>query len=1125
MWFGKIRSKYKPRRSKYRPLLERLEERTVPTTSAVTTFGGNAQHTAIYQPAGQNLSTIKWQTPVDLSPPYNGGDLLIHYGAPLITAANTVIVPQTNTSTGSFSINVFNGTTGTAMYSLSTDYILPSHNWVPSYSPALATTSTDTRLYYAGAGGTIYYIDNPDSTTPGTPVQEVFYTTLANYQANASAFNSSVFIDTPITTDSNGDIFFGFRVQGTAPAPLSTTQSGYARIDPNGNATYVLAGTAAGDATMTLDSHNAAPALSNDGSTLYVVVKNSSQNGYLLGLDSTTLATKYKVYLMDPRPGLGAASIPDDATSSPMVAPDNTVFFGVFAATYDGSRGFMLHFSGDLTQEYTPGAMGWDYTDGIVPASMVPQYTGTSSYLVFSKYNNYSSVETGSSGGNGINQVAILDPYSTETDPRNDNDPTLQVMREVLTVPGPTPDPDNVSSATPEATREWCINTGAIDPATDSIYFPSEDGFLYRWSISQNSLTQTINLGTGVGEAYVPTVIGPDGTIYSINNATLFAVGNQAGDAVSLVSSAPSIQTVVAGQSLTFTATVTNTGSSGLTPTGTITFMDGTTVLASNVALGPSGQASYTTSSLPAGAYPWAVHFITAVYSGDSHFSPGTATLTQTVHESATTTTLTSSPNPATFGQAVTFTATVTPSVSGLDPMTGMVTFEEGTNVIGQTSVNGSGVAIFTTSALSAGSHTITAVYYSDPEYATSSGNDSANPQVVQDGTNTTVSSSPNASLFGQLVTVTALVTSQGTGAGVPSGTVTFTEGATTLATNVTVDGTGHASFTTSTLSVGSHTITATFSGNAGWLTSNGNNSSAPQVVNPDPTTTSLVSSVNPSYLGQSVTFTATVVSQGPAAGPPTGVVTFMDGSSTIGTGTLINGVAKFTTSSLGLGSHSITAVYGGATNFVGGTSNNVNQVVNPITLTFINSTPPASVVSGTAFTVQVQINVASYSGKVQLSAASGPGGLRGTTTVSLVNGVGTFSVILDHFGSYTLTAALVGGGASVTSGTVNVTASAFKLISPSLAQANVNYNMQIAAVDDLGNVCTNFSGPVTVSLSSRPLRGTMLGSLTPMLSNGIITLNGLKFSMPGAYVFAVTSPSLSGSVTVQVPGSVVAHA
>src|SRR6185369_10840885 len=97
--------------------------------------------------------------------------------------------------------------------------------------------------------------------TPLVTVQQVFYTSLANYQANAAAYNSSVFINTPITTDTNGNVFFGFRVQGTAPAPLSTTQSGFARIDPSGNATYVLVNAAANDANIGRDSHNSALAL------------------------------------------------------------------------------------------------------------------------------------------------------------------------------------------------------------------------------------------------------------------------------------------------------------------------------------------------------------------------------------------------------------------------------------------------------------------------------------------------------------------------------------------------------------------------------------------------------------------------------------------------------------------------------------------------------------------------------------------------------------------------------------------------------------------------------------------------------------------------------------------------
>src|SRR5882762_11826340 len=207
-----------------------------------TTFGGNAQHTSSYAAPAQNLNTIKWTANIDL----NNTGAFAHYGSPLVTAGNTVLVPVKTAGDG-FRVDAFNGSTGAFKYSTGSDYILPAHVWIPVYNPCIATGSFGTRMYYAGAGGTIWHIDNPDSNTPGPPIREVFYTSLAAYSANAAAYNSSIFINTPITADAAGNIYFGFRVQGTAPAPLNTTQSGFARIDINGNGNYVLAGTATGD--------------------------------------------------------------------------------------------------------------------------------------------------------------------------------------------------------------------------------------------------------------------------------------------------------------------------------------------------------------------------------------------------------------------------------------------------------------------------------------------------------------------------------------------------------------------------------------------------------------------------------------------------------------------------------------------------------------------------------------------------------------------------------------------------------------------------------------------------------------------------------------------------------------
>jgi hypothetical protein len=730
----------------------------IPPPPSVTTFAGNVQHTAIYQFAAQDLNSIHWSTSVDL----NNSGALAHYGAPLVTAANTVIVPVKTAGNG-FQVNAFDGGSGAAKYTVTTDYVLPNHGWIPVYNPCLTTGSFGTRLYYAGRGGTVYYIDNPDSAAHGAPVQQVFYGSLATYQANAAGYNSTIFINTPLTPDSNGNVYFGFRVQGTAPAPLSTSQSGFARIDPSGNGTYILAGAAANDSSINWDSHNSAPALSNDESTLYVLAKSSStERGYLVGLDSTTLAPKHRVFLRDPRNG-NAAGILDNGTASPTVAPDNDVYIGILGNPASGFRGFLLRFSNDLAVEKTPGAFGWDYTPAIVPSSMVPSYQGPSSYLIFAKYNNYAFGD-----GNGINRIALLDPNSTQLDPHS-SAAGLVEMREVFTIIGPTPDENNYSPAFPYAVREWCINTAAVNPATNSVFVPNENGSVHRWNLATNSLSQVASIGPGIGQPYVPTVIGPDGTIYTMNGGTLFALGSLNGVGITLSSSNPDTRAVVAGESLTFTATIRNTVTPGPTPTGTVTFQGFTyhnltpitTTLAANVPLDANGQASVTTSNLSAGNGFLGNHFITATYSGDGAFSAGSATLVQKVHAQASTTTLSSSANPSNVGQPVTFTATVASAPPGGGTPSGMVTFQEGSIILAQVPLGNSGTASFATSNLSAGNHTITALYASDTVFAASSDTQTqtvASPtpvaaQAVNLSTRMRVQSGDNVGIGGFIIT------------------------------------------------------------------------------------------------------------------------------------------------------------------------------------------------------------------------------------------------------------------------------------------------------------------------------------------------------------------------------------
>jgi hypothetical protein len=450
---------------------------------------------------------------VDLRPQYQGDDLLIHYGSPLITATNTVILPVKGRSTGGFRVFALSGLDGRPIWWQRSDYRLPPHDWTPSFSPALTSTG---KLWIPGAGGTLYYRTDLDLRVHGRKSQIAFYG-FDEYRRSRRTYMSNVFINTPLTADDAGNVFFGFQVIGPTPLGL---QSGIARVADDGTATWVAAATASGDPGMRKVAHNAAPALSNDGQVLYAALTSGDGTGTgigkLVALDSHTLATVAVRPLTDPRSGQRAL-VHDDGTASPTVGPDGDVYYGVLENPFPANhgRGWLLHFDGGLQPRGVPGGFGWDDTVSIVPAAAVPSYHGTSAYLLFTKYNDYVQ-----GGGGGVNRIAVLDPNDQMLDPVSG----AMVMRETLTVPGPTPDPD-FTAGWPGAVREWCINTGAVDPVTRSILANSEDGKLYRWSLVTGTLSESIVLTPGIGEAYTPTLVGPDGTVYAINNATLFAVG------------------------------------------------------------------------------------------------------------------------------------------------------------------------------------------------------------------------------------------------------------------------------------------------------------------------------------------------------------------------------------------------------------------------------------------------------------------------------------------------------------------------------------------------------------------------------------------------------------------------
>jgi parallel beta-helix repeat protein len=340
---------------------------------------------------------------------------------------------------------------------------------------------------------------------------------------------------------------------------------------------------------------------------------------------------------------------------------------------------------------------------------------------------------------------------------------------------------------------------------------------------------------------YTATATNPDGNTSAFSNA----VGSQTPvtSVASVTTVSSSVNPSVVGQEVVITAVVTAPGYSG-TPTGTITFtIDGQDQAPESLSVvGGVDEAQLFTSALTVGE-----HTVSAEYSGDANVNPSNGALpAQVVNDSSllpTTTALASSSNPTTTGQQVTFTAVVSAEGASGTP-TGAITFTIDGNPEPPVSlevVDGNDQAAFSISTLTAGAHTVTATYSGDSTFDGSSvagpltqtvdAPNQPNQPIV---TSTTLVSSMNPSDVGQTVTFTATVTPTAA-AGTPTGTVTFTVdgvAASPVPLRV-VDGKDQAAFTTATLTAGTHTIGATYDGDAGFAGSTVSHSLTETVIAP----------------------------------------------------------------------------------------------------------------------------------------------------------------------------------------------------------------------------------------------------------------------------------------------------
>src|SRR5439155_1304279 len=411
------------------------------------------------------------------------------------------------------------------------------------------------------------------------------------------------------------------------------------------------------------------------------------------------------------------------------------------------------------------------------------------SYTVTAVYNGDANFNTSTgtlSGGQTVNKADTLTSVSSSANP--------SVFGQSITFTA------SVSAVAPGAGTR----TGTVQFKTNGVNFGS------AVTLSGGSATSAALSTLAVGNYAVSAAYSGDAN-FNTSTGTLSG-GRTVNKASSSTAVSSSTNPSFVGQAVTFTATVTAVAPGAGTPSGTVQFKTNGVNFGAAATLSGGTASSAAVSSLAAGTYS-----VTATYNGDANFNTNTsATLTQTVNKFNSSTALSSSLNPSVFGQAVTFTATVSAVSPGTGTPTGTVQFKtNGVNFGAAVALSGGTATSAGLSSLAPGAYTVTAVYNGDANFNTSTGTLSGGQTVNKANTTTTVSSSLNPSDFDQQVTFTATVNAAAPGAGTRTGTVQFTLDGSNFGSPVTLAAGSAASDPTASLSipVGSHAVAATYSG------------------------------------------------------------------------------------------------------------------------------------------------------------------------------------------------------------------------------------------------------------------------------------------------------------------------
>jgi hypothetical protein len=644
--------------------------------------------------------------------------------------------------------------------------------------------------------------------------------------------------------------------------------------------------------------------------------------------------------------------------------------------------------------------------------------------------------------------------------------------------------------------------TGTVTPptglsASGTVNFMDGTTSLGTATIS-NNVAQLSVTTLALGSHSLTAVYSGSATLATSTSSAVVENISQASTTVTNVSS---LNPAPFGQAVQFTATVQTPN--GSAATGNVTFYDGSTSLGSPAVTNNGTQ--HNTATLIYAGFLGGTHTITATYGGDTNFTGSTsAPLTETVTPVSSSVSLAASVNPVVFGQLVTFTATVTPSIAG-DFAGGSVTFLDGGATLGTVSLSTETVQ-FTVSNLNGGTHSITARYSGDANFAGSISG-AISESVTPAATTTAISSSSNPSTFGQAIVLTAsIVPPSGVSA---TGTVTFMDGSNVLGT-ASVAGNA-AQLAVSALAIGSHSLTATYSGNGNLAASS--SGALTQRVNQAATSTSLSASSNPAIYGQSVTLTAAIV---PAnGGSATGTVTFLNGTATLGTATVSGDVAQLVVAAgvLTLGTHSFTAKYSGDSNFLASTSSALSESVTAASTTtsLATSASPSVVGKSVTFTATVSsTSTGTISGTVKFFV---DGSSTASASKSLSGGSAAFSTSSLADGTHTVIATFASSNGNFlgsTSTTLTQAISDFAVaVSPSsITVARSQSGSTAVTVTSI----EGFSGDTALSCTG----GT--AKISCSVSASSVTLDGIN-PQSATVTITVASNAGSGSHTLTLQG------